>query len=115
MVTIKDFKTIKKENGEVFHALIVQGGVESVKSQKTGRLYFTVRTATVPTTFDEAVCKSILGTQFDGQIKKVMCDPYTYVVESTGELIELKHRWEFVDESLEVLQDHVIQQSDSIN
>ncbi|MGJ5642893.1 hypothetical protein [Formosa sp. S-31] len=115
MVTIKDFKSITKENGEVFYALILQGGVEPVKSSRTGRTYFTCRTATVPTTFDEQTCRLAVGTQFDGIIKKINCEPYSYTIESTGEIIELNHRWEYVDEELDVFQEHVVEKTDQIN
>ncbi|WP_435136763.1 hypothetical protein [Formosa sp. A9] len=115
MVTIKNYKAVKNKSGEQFFLLVVEGGVEPVKSTKTGRLYFTTRTATVPTTFDESTCKSVIGTTFDGQIKKVACEPYKYVVEATGEEIELSHRWEYIDESLEVLNNHVIQENGLIN
>lgn len=114
MVTIKDFKTITKSDGEKFYALIVQGGVEPVKSQKTGRMYFTARKSTVPTTFDEKVCKSVLGTRFNGEVKRIECDPYEYTIESTGEVIELSHRWEYVDDDLQLLNDHVVSQTVSI-
>lgn len=53
MVIIKDLKPIKKKDGETFYALVVEGSVEPVRSEKTGRIYFTARRATVPTTFDE--------------------------------------------------------------
>lgn len=114
MVTIKDYKTITKEDGEKFYALIVQGGVEPTKSENTGRLYFTARTANVPTTFDETTCKSVLGTSFDGHILKVQCESYDYTVESTGEVIELSHRWQYVDEELQMLNDHVVQRTEKI-
>ena len=114
MVTIKDYKTITKDDGEKFYALIVQGGVEPTKSENTGRLYFTARTATVPTTFDENTCKGILGTSFDGQIKKVDCESYDYTVESTGEELTLSHRREYVDEELQALKDHVVQNTEKI-
>tara|TARA_R110000744_G_scaffold311116_3_gene418712 strand:- start:7796 stop:8143 length:348 start_codon:yes stop_codon:yes gene_type:complete len=111
MVTIKDYKTITKGDGEKFYALIVQGGVEPVKSNKTGRVYFTARTATVPTTFDESTCNEILGSQFNGEILKVECDTYNYTIESTGEEIELSHRWEYIDKDLDILNNHVLSQS----
>jgi hypothetical protein len=114
MVIVKDFKTVTKENGEAFSLLIVQGGVEPVKSQRTGRIYFTVRTAKVPTTFDEATCKSVLGTTFDGEIKKVACDPYKFVITETGEEIEMQHRWEYVDENLDLMQAHVVSTTEAI-
>ena len=109
MVTIKDLKTIKKDDGEEFYCLIVEGGIQPVKSQKTGRMYFTTRTATVPTTFDLKTCKKVIGTSFEGEVRKVACDPYDYTIEDTGETIELKHRWEFIDDTLDVLEEHVVE------
>ena len=114
MVIIKDYQKITKDDGEAFFTLVVQGGVEPVKSQKTGRIYFTARTARVPTTFDEKTCKSVIGTEFDGEIKKVTCEPYKYVIKDNGEEIELKHRWEFVDESLDLIQKHVVNTTEEI-
>lgn len=114
MVTIKNYKTITKDDGEKFHALILEGGIEPVLSQKTGRTYFTLRSATVPTTFGEETCKLAIGTQFPGVIKKIDCDPYVYTVRDTGETIELAHRWEYVDENLKVLKDHVVQDTKKI-
>lgn len=97
MVRITDFKSIAKGDGEKFYALVLQGGVEPIKSENTGRMYFTTRKATVPTTFDENTCKSVLGTTFEGEIKKVPCEPYEFTLESTGEILELTHRWEYVE------------------
>lgn len=114
MVVIKDFKTVKKDNGETFFTLIVQGGVEPVKSKKTGRIYFTTRTARVPTTFDEETCKGVIGTTFEGEIKKVACDPYKFVIQETGEEVELEHRWEYVDETLDLLHEHVVPKTEAI-
>ena len=114
MVTIKNFKTITKSDGEKFYALIVQGGVEPVKSQKTGKMYFTARTSTVPTTFDEKICKSVLGTHFNGEVRKVECKPYEYTIEATGEMLTLSHRWEYVDDDLQLLTDHVVSQTATI-
>tara|TARA_R110000796_G_scaffold37722_4_gene95169 strand:+ start:35423 stop:35770 length:348 start_codon:yes stop_codon:yes gene_type:complete len=114
MVSIKNFKAITKTNGEMFYALVVQGGVEPTRSENTGRMYFTTRTATVPTTFDEDTCKSIIGTTFNGEIRKIDCEPYDYTIESTGEIVKLSHRWEYVDENLKALNDHVIQKTEKI-
>lgn len=114
MVTIKNYKTIKREDGEQFHALILEGGIEPVLSQKTGRTYFTVRSATVATTFGEETCKSAIGSTFPGVIKKIDCEPYDYTVKDTGEIIELSHRWEYVDDNLQVLRDHVVKDTKKI-
>lgn len=98
MVTIVNFKTFTKDNGENFYGLVVQGGIEVVKSQQTGKTYFTAKTATVPTTFNEQTCSSLIGTQIDGHVKKVECDPYDYTVKETGEVVELYHRYDYVSE-----------------
>lgn len=96
MVTVKDYKVIVKEDGASFLALILQGGLEMIKSQRTGKYYATVRTASLPTTFDEASCKLFIGEQFDGSINKVECDAYKYTIKETGEVIELSHRYEYI-------------------
>jgi len=96
MVTVKDYKVIVKDDGASFLALILQGGLEMIKSQKTGKYYATVRTASLPTTFDEASCKLFIGEQFDGSINKVECDAYNYTIKETGEVIELSHRYEYI-------------------
>ena len=108
MVIIKDLKPITKGDGTTFYALIVEGSVEPVRSEKTGRIYFTARRATVPTTFDKQTCEKVIGTEFNGDVRRVECDPYDYTIETTGETIELSHRWEFMDESLEVLENHMV-------
>lgn len=98
MVTIVNFKTFTKENGDEFFGLVVQGGIEVVKSQQTGKTYFTAKTATVPTTFNEQTCMGLIGTTLDGHVQKVECDPYDYTVQETGEVVELYHRYEYVSE-----------------
>ncbi len=50
----------------------------------------------MPSTLDEATCKQMIGTQLDGSIQKLSCEPYEYVVADTGEVIELAHRWAYV-------------------
>jgi hypothetical protein len=114
MVIVKDVKPITKDDGETFYALIVEGSVEPVRSKKTGRIYFSARKATVPTTMDEKACRSAIGAKFEGEIQKVVCEPYDYTIESTGETIQLDHRWEFVDESLEVVEKHLIKEKEII-
>ncbi len=38
----------------------------------------------------------MIGSQMDGSIQKLSCEPYEYVVPDTGEVIEMAHRWSFV-------------------
>lgn len=100
MVTITDYRTYQKEDGAEFHVLVVQGGVEAVKSKETDRMYLTARTAKVPCTFNQLTCEALLGTQLPGNIVKVEVEPYAYLVPDTGELITLTHRYEFVGEQV---------------
>jgi hypothetical protein len=98
MVKIIDVKTIKTEVGKEFNMLVVQGGLEPLVSNKTGKIYFTMRKANVSTTFDAACCKSLVGTELPGKVEKVECEPYEYTVKETGEIMMLKHNWQYVDE-----------------
>jgi len=100
MVRVIDYNTIKTLAGKEFNLLIVQGGIESLVSAKTGRIYLTMRKANVSTTFDEASCKSLIGTELKGSVERVDCEPYEYTVKETGEIITLKHNWQYVDEDL---------------
>ena len=96
MVTVTDYKKIKKDDGTSFFALVLSGNLEMVKSQKTNKYYATTRTASMPTTFDEASCKLFIGEKFDGSINKVECEPYQYTIKETGEVIELSHRYDYI-------------------
>lgn len=110
MVTVKEIKKAENSKGEEFYGLIVQSGAMAVKSKSSGRVYFTAKTAFVSTTFDENTALSLIGMEFEGTIKKVETDPYEYTIEETGEIIELTHRWEYVDPALE-MQEQVVRAS----
>lgn len=110
MVKIVDFKVNQTEEGNEFCTLIVQGGLEAVKSKQTNKTYFTVRTARVACTFTPDICKSLIGTDFPGTVKKVESEPYEYTVESTGETITLTHRYEYVSEEDAVIESNVVKQ-----
>ena len=103
MVTIIKYKSFEKEDGEKFYALVVQGGLEAVKSKETGQNYFTAKTAQVPCTFDENTCKSLIGTQLPGTIKKVEVEPYEYPDPQTGEINTFSERSVFISEEEEIL------------
>lgn len=107
MVTIVDYKTYQKEDGENFYALVVQGGLEAVKSKKTERTYFTTKTARVACTFGEAMCKQLIGTEMPGSIRKVEVEPYEYAIPDTGEIIELNQRNEYVGEEERIIEKNV--------
>lgn len=98
MVKVVDYKTITTEKGKEFNMLVVQGGIEPLISNKTGRIYLTMRKANLSTTFDAASCKSLVGSELPGKVEKIECEPYEYTVKETGEIITLKHNWQYVDE-----------------
>ncbi|WP_036196359.1 hypothetical protein [Maribacter antarcticus] len=108
MVTIVDYKTYQRKDGSEFHALVVQGGVEAVKSKESGKTYLTAKTAKVPCTFDIMTCESLKGTTLPGGIKKVNVEPYEYAIPSTGEIINLTHRNEYIGEEESIVNNNVI-------
>lgn len=102
MVRITDFAERKSSDGGTFFALIATGGLEMVKSRQTGKYYATVRKASIPTTFNEEVCKMMIGQDLEGSIIKAPCDPYEFTSEETGEIIKLDYRWAYVKETSEI-------------
>lgn len=101
MVTIINYKERQKEDGTSFYVLEVQGGIEMVKSQKTGNFYATAKKATIPSTFDDLTCQALIGTQMSGNISKVECEPYEYTIRDTGEIIILHHRFVYIQDETE--------------
>lgn len=112
MVTVKDYKQRTNKEGENFFVLVLQGEVAPVKSSETGRMYFTAKTCTVSSTFDEETCKQLIGMQFPGQIIKVETEPYEFTIPETGEVIQLSHRWEYKDNTQEMVAENIVEESD---
>lgn len=108
MVKIVDFKTYQREDGESFQVLVVQGGVEAVKSRETGRTYLTAKTTRVPCTFDESTCESLIGSNLPGSIKRVEVEPYEFTIAETGEVVERSHRYEYISEEEAVIEANVL-------
>lgn len=94
MVTVTGAEARVNSQGEKFTVLILQGGLEMVKSKETGRFYATARKCSVSSTFEEDIAKSFIGTKMPGVIEKTPCDPYDFVVEG-GEVIRLDFRWSY--------------------
>lgn len=109
MVKIVDFKTYEKNDGSEFCALVVQGGIEAVTSQETGRTYFTARKVNVACTFDENTCESLIGSDFPGSIQKVKVAPYEYTVAETGEMITLTHSYQYVSDEDSIVRKNLIE------
>ena len=96
MVRIVDYRVRQNRDGEPFLALIVQGGLHLVKSKETGMYYATAKKASIPSTFDEKTCQSLIGQELEGSIERVNCEPYEFTSEQTGEIMVLDYRWVFV-------------------
>ena len=99
MVKVIGFKALENSEGEEFFGLILQGGIEMVQSNDTGRFYATAKKCTVASTFDANTCDGLVGEKMPGEIKKVSCEPYDYSIAQTGEIVSLSYRWQFVPES----------------
>lgn len=95
MVTVSGYAERKSQDGSKFYALILQGGMEMVLSEETGRYYATAKQASITSTFDELTCKGLVGSKLPGRISKVKCEPFDYTVKETGEVITLTHRWTY--------------------
>ena len=99
MVKIISYSIVTKDDGTLFTSLKVQGGVEAVQSQQTGKFYLTAKTANVPSTFDEETAKSLIGSNITGRVERVGCESYDYTIKTTGEVLTLNHRYEYVSEN----------------
>ena len=102
MVKIVNYQKRTTEEGKEFFTLELQGGIEVVKSQETGKLYMTARKASMSCTFDELTCKSLIGTELPGSVRKVECEEYEYTIKDTGEVITLSHRFEYVEQEASI-------------
>ena len=80
--------------------MILQDGLQLVKSKETGNYYATAKETSITSTFTEEVAKSMIGSEIPGTIQKVTCDPYEYTIKDTGEVINLEHRWQFFPEGV---------------
>lgn len=114
MVTVVNYESRTNKAGKTFNVLILQAGIEPVRSSRTGKLYFTSRTCDVPASFDEITCKNLIGVEFPGSIKKVKANPYNYAIPGTNETVSIDHTWEYVDEVEEIISEHLLETAEAI-
>ena len=107
MVKIIDYKKRIAKNEEFF-VLEVSGGIEMVMSKTTGLYYATSKKASFPCTFSEEVCKSLIGSELEGKIVKTICEPYSFVIEQTGEQVTLNNRYLFIPEKVGVTKEEPV-------
>ena len=100
MVTVTGFNLRQQKEGEQKHyiSLDLEGDIEMVQSQNTGRFYATVRRCTISSTFDQLTAERMVGRQMPGSIERVPCEPYDFTIEETGEAIKIGYRWDYLPE-----------------
>jgi hypothetical protein len=113
MVTIVDFVKRQNKEGVEFNSLILQGGIELVKSHETQRYYATAKKASITSTFDDATCQGLIGTQIPGSVQRIETEPYDFTVKDTGEVLTLTHRWVYLKEG-ETIEEKVIADSEVV-
>ena len=93
MVTIVDVaKTIKKD-GSTMISIVVQGGMEPVVSNTSGRVYMTARKTRIPCTFTYEAAKAMIGQTMPGTIRRVDSEPYSMVIPGTGKKVKLNYTY----------------------
>jgi hypothetical protein len=110
MVKIVDFVKRQNREGVEFNALILQGGIELVRSKESGNYYATSKKASITSTFDDATCQNLIGQQIPGSVQKVESEPYEFTNKETGEVFTLTHRWVYLKEG-ETIEEKVIADS----
>lgn len=98
MVTIVDFMKRESAEGKEYGVLVLQGEIQTVRSQKTNRPYITARKTSVPTTLNEEFAKNLVGQTLPGRIEKQDCEEYTFVNPETGQKMKLSHTYVYNDD-----------------
>ena len=100
MVKIIGYETRSNKENEPFIVLMLQGDLVMVQSKETGRFYATAKQCSITSTFNEERAKGLIGRDILGQIARVPCEPYEFLIQETGESITLSHRYEFMPENV---------------
>ena len=97
MVNVIGYQKRESKDGSIYFALELQTDeLEFIISQKTGRHYATVKKCWMSCTFNEQVCKMMIGKKMPGSIMREECETYSFVIEETGEEVVLNYRNVFV-------------------
>jgi hypothetical protein len=105
MVTITDYQTKKNQRGEQFVVLNLISDVVMEQSTNTGNWFANTYKANIVASFDEETAKLMIGKQLPGSIIKKECEPYEYVIKSTGKKKILTHTFEYVENGKNVYND----------
>jgi hypothetical protein len=93
-VIVTAYHLRQRQDGGEFVALDLTGSLEIIVSEKTGKMYATTRKVSMPSTLDVSVAAMMVGTQLDGEIVRVPCDPYEYKTK-TGDVLNLAYRYAY--------------------
>lgn len=94
-VKVTNYHKRTTESGREFFTLELSGGVEIAVS-KNGNTYATAKKCSIPTTFGEEICQSMIGQDIAGSIERQSCEPYQYTSAETGERVILNHRYVYL-------------------
>ena len=104
MVTVTNFVPRTRKDGTTFIALEISGGLELIQSNTTGKFYATVKKTTIPSTFDENIAKTLIGSQIPGNVVRIQVEQYDYLNKRTGEVMKLQHSYSYQPEgSMELI------------
>ncbi len=98
MVQVVGYSLKTPKEGKPYVALELEGEIEMVQSQNTGRFYATVRRCTISSTFDEMTAERMVNKQMAGSIERVSCEPYEFTIRETGEVTLMSYRWDYQPE-----------------
>ena len=109
MVTVIGFQKRTNAEGQDFNVMVLQGGIELIKSSETGNYYGTAKRATITCTFDDRMCKQLVGTRLPGKVQRVSCPEYEFLVPGTNEKLKLNHTYRY-DAEPATAEEHVYQE-----
>jgi hypothetical protein len=98
MVTVTNFVPRTRKDGTTFIALEISGGLEIIQSSNSGKFYASVKKTTIPSTFDENIAKTLIGSQIPGNVVRIQVEQYDYVNKRTGEIMKLQHSYSYQPE-----------------
>ena len=99
MVKVIAFEKRTSADGRKFNVLILQGGIDLVKSKRTGKSYLTAHKVIIVCTMDEESAREQVGTKLHGTIQKVACEPYEFTIPQSGEKIMLDYTFQYSPET----------------
>jgi hypothetical protein len=108
MVTIVGFQKRTNAKDQEFNVLVLQGGIELIKSSETGNYYASAKRATITCTFDERMCRQLIGSKLPGTVERVPCEEYDFSIPGTEEVVKLSHTYRYDAEPASV-EEHVFQ------